>query len=421
MLENRTKILLVEDSIAVQDTIKLAIVNQLNLEVVSARTITETRRILQNSREEFFVAILDLNLPDAPDGKIVDLVLVSGIPPIVLTSAGDDITREYMMKKPIIDYIIKRRFHEIQYLVDTIKRLLGNMSRKVLVVDDSSTSRALIHSLLERHYLTVLEASDGVEALKILEENKDISLIITDYNMPNMDGEEFIVKIRETHSRNELSIISISASDESGVSVKLLKSGANDFITKPFSHEEFFCRINQNIDAVISFQSLKQAATSDFLTGLFNRKYIYESAVKIFENAKREKLPISVAMLDIDFFKRINDTHGHQVGDLALKYIAQSIGRQIRSSDILARYGGEEFCLVCINHDESGAQILMERIRSFIQDNPLDYNGIKIPITLSIGYSNMLKDTFEEMIKDADKALYDAKKTGRNRSVQYQG
>lgn len=419
MLKNSKKILLVEDSLSIQSAINLAIKNQLNLEVISVRTISETRRILQKSREEFFVAILDLNLPDSPEGNVVDLVLLSGIPSIILTSRGDDITRELMLKKPIIDYIIKKRMHEIQYLVDTIKRLLDNMSRKVLVVDDSSVSRLLIRSLLERHYLTVLEASDGIEALKALEENKDICLVITDYNMPNMDGEEFIVKTREIYSRNELAIMSISASDEPGVLVKLLKAGANDFITKPFSNEEFFCRINQNIDAMASFHSLRESATTDYLTGLYNRKYIFESGIKFFENAKRENITISVAILDIDFFKKINDTYGHNVGDLALKHISKSISQQVRTSDLLARIGGEEFCIVSINPSDSAMFSFLDKIRLHIQNNPFIYNNIQIDISLSIGFTGILKNNFEEMISDADKALYEAKNSGRNKVMQY--
>ncbi|MDH5656293.1 MAG: response regulator [Spirochaetia bacterium] len=257
------KILLVEDSIAIQEAIQSAIQNELNIEVEAVRTKNATRQILQSSRQDFFLAILDLNLPDSPQGGVVDMVLNAGIPPIILTSITDGILRNYMMKKPVIDYIIKKRQHEIHYLIDTIRRILENKSRKVLVVDDSSTTRLLVRELLERQFLTVLEAADGTEGLKILEEcRNEICLVITDYNMPNMDGEEFILKAREKFSRHDLAIISISASDESDISVKLLKAGANDFITKPFSFEEFFCRINQNIDSVAGYRCLKNTAES---------------------------------------------------------------------------------------------------------------------------------------------------------------
>ena len=416
---NIKKILLVEDSLAIQAAIKLAIKNQLNLDVVTARTITETRRILQKSRAEFFLAILDLNLPDSPEGSVVDLVLLSGIPAVILTSKADDITREYMMKKPIVDYIIKKRMHEIQYLVDGIKRILGNTKRTVLVVDDSSTFRSLIRNLLERQFLTVIEASDGIEALKALEENKYVNLVITDYNMPNMDGEEFIVKAREMYSRNELSIIGVSASDESAISIKLLKAGANDFLTKPFSHEEFFCRINHSIDAIESINTLRESAITDFLTGLFNRKYLFDSGYKFFENAKRENINISVAVLDVDYFKNINDVHGHNVGDMALKHIARIINQQVRVSDLLARVGGEEFCIVSINHGDSVTFSFLDRIRLLMTENPLIYNETPIELSVSIGFTTVVMNNFEEMLNDAYKALYLAKNSGRNRVVQF--
>jgi len=419
-MKHKTSILLVEDSITARQTLKLAIETQLNLDVVTAITFKEAREILEERKDDFFLAILDLNLPDAPDGEIVDLVIKSGVPPIILTVTGSEMTHEFMTQKPIIDYIVKKGLNEIQYIVDSIKRLLTNRSRKALIVDDSPASRALIRSLLERQYLTVIEAPDGIVALQELENDREICLVITDYSMPHMDGEEFVIKAREKYSRHELAIIGMSVLDETRVSVKLLKSGANDFLTKPFSHEEFLCRINQNLDAIASFKSLAMAATSDFLTGLHNRKYMLEFADKLLENAKRKNITITVAMIDIDHFKKINDAYGHNVGDMALQHLARIVAKQVRSSDLLARLGGEEFCVICTNLNPENAQAFMERIRQHIQQNPLIHNQAQIPISVSIGYTCQLKGTFEEMLADADSALYRAKNNGRGMAIRFQ-
>ncbi len=413
------KVLIVEDSRAINKMLAHHIATQLHIDVESAASMQEAKQILDAQGDQFFVAILDLNLPDAPNGEIVDVVLDLGIPPIILTGSICDDLHDEMLEKPIVDYVVKRNLNEIEYVIETVQRLRENMGRKVLVVDDSKSSRRLLSSLLQRHYLNVLEACDGVEALDVLAEHDDIILMVTDYNMPRMDGMELITKAREKWSRHELAIIGISTSGSGTVSVKLLKSGANDFITRPFLHEEFYCRINQNIDAVASYCMLRDAADRDFLTGLFNRKYLFNTGNKLFQNAQRKNITLTAVMIDIDFFKKINDTYGHHVGDMALKHVASIFNQQLREADVIARFGGEEFCLLCVNVNDADAEMLFTRFRKAIADNPLVMNSLIVPMTVSIGYSMELTDSLDHMIKDADTALYDAKEGGRNRVVRF--
>lgn len=415
------KIIIVEDNRAINEMMAASLDQELGIEVISVFTMADAKKAIDESPKSFFLAILDLNLPDAPDGEIVDFMMKQNITSIVLTSNQNEKVQKENLNKGIIEFANKGNPNEIRYIIDLARRLLENFERKVLVVDDSDVARMLLVALLEKQNLQVLEAINGKQALKLLTVHKDISLIVTDYNMPKMDGIELIYNVRKERSRDEIAIIGISSTNDNIVSVKFLKSGANDFIARPFSHEEFNCRINQNIDAIANYKKLKDASIKDFLTKLFNRKYIFEAGGKLFNNAKRDNIKLTTAMIDIDHFKKVNDTYGHHTGDLALKHIANLLTKDLRDGDILARMGGEEFCVLCINLDTKNAAMVFDRVRQTIADNPLVIGDLSIPITVSIGYNPTLGESLDKMIDDADKALYQAKETGRNKVVTFKG
>ena len=415
------KIIIAEDNRAINEMMAANLQQALDIEVISTFSMAEAKIAVEKSPKSFFLSILDLNLPDAPNGEVVDFMMKQNIPCIVLSGNQDKGVQKEVLEKGIIEFANKSNPNEIRYIIELARRLLENFERKVLVVDDSDVARMLLVALLEKHNLQVLEAINGVQALKILKANKDISLVVTDYNMPKMDGIEMVYNIRKEIPRDDLSIIGISSTNDNIVSVKFLKSGANDFIARPFSHEEFNCRINQNIDAIANYKKLKDASIKDFLTKLFNRKYVFEAGEKLFNNAKRDNIKLTTAMIDIDHFKKVNDTYGHQTGDQALKHIANLLIKDLRDGDILARMGGEEFCVLCINLDTENAAMVFDRVRQTIADNPLVIGDLSIPITVSIGYNPLLGESLDKMIDDADKALYQAKKTGRNKVVTFEG
>jgi len=409
------KILVVEDTRSINDLLVNSLKHRLNIEVIPAFSLAQAKEIVEKNSKQFFLSILDLTLPDAMEGEVVDYMSEMDIPCIVLTSIRDQDIQNTILNKGAIDFINKGNLNEIQYIIDSAQRLYENFQRKVMIVDDSEVSLMLLRSLLEKQNLKVLEAKDGIQALKLLKVHPDICLTVTDYNMPKMDGMELIFNIRKDYTRDEMSVIGISSTDDHSVSVKLLKSGANDFISRPFAHEEFNCRINQNIDVISNYKKLKDATIKDFLTGLFNRKYVFETGTKLFNNAKRDNIKLTAAMIDIDFFKKINDTYGHHIGDMALKHVSNLLSDSLREGDILARMGGEEFCILCINLDAGNASTLFERIRKKIMDTPLKTDDLSIPITISIGYTDTLGNTLDNMINNSDSALYTAKETGRNK------
>jgi PleD family two-component response regulator len=259
------RILVVEDSAVFANLVKREVEKKLEMGMVLAKSYAETQKLLMDMEEEaffsednFFVAVLDLNLPDAPPGKVVDLVRSKNIPAIVFTAEFDDKIRDLILSKNVVDYVYKRGKQDVQYLVTLIKRIYSNRFVKILVVDDSTVFRTKVCSLLELHQYIVIQAGDGAEALKKIQDNPDVCLVITDYEMPHIDGFALTQKIREKHDKNEMAIIGISSHADHALSARFLKNGANDFITKPFLTEEFYCRVTQNVETIENLRRLKQ-------------------------------------------------------------------------------------------------------------------------------------------------------------------
>jgi len=235
-----------------------------------------------------------------------------------------------------------------------------------------------------------------------------------------MNGLEFIQKVREKHSIDEKIIIALSSEQDKSLSPLLLRVGANDFLYKPFLEEELMCRIDNNIKNILLIEEIKEMAYKDPLTHLYNRRYFFETAEKLFITSKRENKNVSILMYDIDHFKKINDTYGHQTGDLILQKVAEIISNNTRKNDISARYGGEEFITFLYHCDAIFARLVAEKIRKLIEQiEVIDSNENSIKFTISIGVSDK-GASLEEMIKYADSALYEAKKT-RNRVIVYKG
>lgn len=414
------KILVVEDSQFFASVVRKCIENLLGFEVVCAATYADAVKVLDNQLDQIFLALLDLNLPDAPDGEIVDYVVDRRIPVIVLTALFSEILRDSILSKDVIDYILKDSPSCLDHVVELIGRIHRNCTIKILVVDDSKTSRWQMSYLLGLHRFIVLEATSGIEALEILEAEADIRLVITDYNMPLMDGFQLTKKIRSARPKDELAVIGVSAHGNNVLSAKFMKSGANDFINKPFLSEEFFCRIYQNLDMIEHIMALKTAAAIDFLTGLNNRRQFLRLGTTLFAGAKRTGTPLTVAMLDIDFFKAVNDTYGHDGGDLVLRQVAVILKNHFRASDVVARFGGEEFCVLLVNSASEATARLFEVLRATIASHAIRVGERTIHVTVSIGVTSRAEGSLDDMISRADCLLYEAKREGRNR-VKFDG
>ena len=391
---------------------------ELGFETTVAKSMREARDILEDPavRSDIFLALLDLILPDAPAGQIVDFVMGYGIPCIILTGVLNDETREEIQNKKVVDYVYKESMADVKYILSIIRRIHLNTSIKTLVVDDSALFREYISDLLSTQRLQVLLASDGREALAQLEKNPDIKVILTDYSMPNMDGYELTTHVRKTRGKDELAIIAISEfGNEFRANSRFLKLGANDFLSKPFSREEFLCRINHTLDSLEMFEEIKEKAHRDFLTGLSNRHYFFESGGKVWEDLRRAgRNDAALAVLDIDYFKNINDAHGHDVGDEALRVMAGLLHENARGKDLTARIGGEEFCFLLRDADRETALAYFQSLLEKIASARVQKDDIELGFTVSIGVAMGTAASLEETMVRADELLYKAKRGGRN-------
>jgi diguanylate cyclase (GGDEF)-like protein len=415
-------VLVVEDSKMFANVIAGEIHSRLGFECKITTTLEETRAAVDENPSRYFLAILDLNLPDAHDEEIVDYILSKGIPSIVFTgNFGDDI-RERILSKDVVDYVLKESTQDVEYLVRTILRIYKNQSVKVLVVDDSSVTRTLLKSLLVIQKFKVFEAVNGIEGMEVLKQNPDIKLVITDYSMPGMDGFQFVSAIRKKYSLDRLAIIGISAHGSGILSAKFLKKGANDFVNKPFGKEELNCRVNQNIEMLEYIEAIQDASNKDYLTGLYNRRYFFDLGRKMFENARRGNLEMTIAMIDIDHFKKINDTYGHDAGDAALKSVAAFIYDNFRQADLVCRFGGEEFCVLATNMKKEKTFDFFDSLRRQIEAETLhlltsNKQKADVSVSVSIGVTTRLGSSLETTVNSADELLYKAKQSGRNRVI----
>lgn len=407
------KILIVEDSKLFSKLLSKRVADDFQTECVVCTTYRETVSLLKENPEQFLLAVLDLNLPDAADGEVVDFVLSKGIPAVVVTARMDAQIRERVLDKQVLDYIMKGP-HTLDQLTETTKRYLRNQNVSLLLVDDSELVRKSTRKVLETQHYTILEAKNGIEAIDIVKQNPAISLVITDYHMPGMDGYELTAEIRKIRPMDKLAIIGTSAYGNPLLSSQFLKRGANDFLTKPYFEEELICRVNQNIEIIEHISQLHDAAIKDQLTQLYNRRYFFGTGEKLFENARRQNLDIAIAMIDIDHFKNINDTYGHGDGDAALVAIAAVLQESFRASDVVTRFGGEEFIVMAVNMSSEHRANHFESVRRKIEELTIETTQNKIKATVSIGVATALKDSLDEMVQTADELLYQAKESGRN-------
>lgn len=259
LLRKKNKVLLIEDSETFALMLKSHIENSYGHCVIVAKSLSESQTLLERNAEQYFAAVVDLHLPDAQDGEALDLVLEHEVAAIVYTGKFSEALREDILNKGVTDYVLKQDHQGVEYVSALVDRIYKNYSTKVLIVDDSRIARRSMSRLLKTQRYQTLEAASGTEALALLDKNPEIKIALLDCFMDPMDGFTLAGKIRMTHSKEELAIIGVSSQGGQALSAKFIKSGANDFLIKPFLPEEFNCRINQNADFVDNFNALTQS------------------------------------------------------------------------------------------------------------------------------------------------------------------
>lgn len=410
----KNKVLIVEDSAVILKILKHLAKQELMLEAIFATSMQEAKALYQQHKDQLFAGIIDLALPDAPNGELVEFLLEEKFPVVVLTGSYDETRRESLVKQGVVDYVVKESRYSYHYAVNMLNRLYKNQAIQVLVVEDSKQYRKHITRLLTAHKYQVIEAEHGLQAMARLEQYPDVKMVITDYNMPEMDGFELVQAIRRRHEKDNMIIIGLSGEDGGLLSIKFIKNGANDFLNKPFQQEEFYCRITNNIESLEQLQKIQDQANRDYLTGLYNRRYFCEQGEQLLAQANKDNSELAVAMLDIDFFKQVNDEYGHEAGDEVLKFLAREVEQHL-GRFLIARMGGEEFGLVLAGLDNAKANNLLDSFRTHINSRIIDVNEEDIlRISFSGGVTNIKADSLNSMLSQADEYLYRAKEAGRN-------
>lgn len=411
----KNKILIVEDNKALAKLIAKKMEDKVEMDIDVAYTMAEAQAFLNNSKD-YFIALLDLNLPDAPNGEIVDYVISKGLPSIVLTGSIDDATRESFIHKDIVDYVYKGNMDDINYIFQIINRLSKNRQYKVMIVEDSAPFRNSLKKILTSLQFHVFTAAHGEEAMSYFADNPDIRLVVCDYRMPVKDGLEVLKEVRAAGDKNQIGVLMMTSPSENVNGAIFLKNGANDFIAKPFVKEELICRVNNLIEAMENINQIADFANKDFLTGVYNRRYFYDDMNEYVAYAEERAEPYAVAMLDIDHFKEINDACGHDSGDRVLKTLAKKLIDETKNGDLIARFGGEEFCIVLKNVSNEEAVKFFVNLRANIASCNVQLKKEQKNFTVSIGVAFSRSDyKLDELLELADEALYRAKENGRNR------
>jgi len=294
---------------------------------------------------------------------------------------------------------------------------------EVLVVDDSPVYRKLVEQVLAAEAYSLLFAGDGAQAMKLYEERSPC-LVITDWMLPDFSGFELCQRIRSDGTRPYTYIIVMTSNTEKCNVVKGLQAGADDYLTKPFDSGEMVARIgvgrriiDLNRELAAKSQRLEEAARTDPLTGLPNRRAIEEWASKQLRGATRHGFPLWVAVGDIDSFKTINDSFGHDAGDIVLKTFADLLRKNTRASDICGRLGGDEFLLVLTHVERAHVQATVNRFREQFASLSFPLQGQSVRVTASFGVAgveNKDVEGFGSLLRKADQMLYEAKRAGRN-------
>jgi len=299
-----------------------------------------------------------------------------------------------------------------------------NKQYNILAVDDAKDTLMLLDFDLAEEGYKVFTADCGELALKVLAE-QNIDLILLDMYMPGISGLAMLQKLKAHSVLSNIPVIMLSASDDEDQIVAALEFGADDYVTKPYIPKVLLARLRTSFRLLEKTQELEALAKTDFLTGLNNRGCFDDLAHKAASLAKRNELPMVIAMLDIDFFKAVNDNYGHDAGDKVLIKFAEVLSECFRDYDIIGRVGGEEFSVCMPNTSADNATIACDRFREMLENTEIRLSDTRpetITVTVSIGLAlgKGAEISLDDLLKKADLSLYQAKEDGRNQVKLYE-
>lgn len=441
-MSNKT-IMVVDDSSTIRKIIQREL-SKADYEVMLARNGMEAMAMLEWADPLPDLITLDIDMPRMNGFEVCQRIRqeadhgnehkqkIAQIP-IVFVSANDTIgNREKGYELGVIDFISKP--FVTGKMLTTIDNILNSQEQfadmTALIVEDSPFIRRLVRKILARHGLTIHEVGSGHEALEVVkQENFNIDIVITDYVMPGMSGEELCQTLRSLPLLEQVPIFFISSVETKETILGFFKVGANDYLPKPFTEEEFRARVLthlRNRKYVKELESLNSKlqyyAEHDGLTGVFNRRYFQKELEPSFSHSRYRGEDLSCILIDLDYFKKVNDSYGHAFGDMVLNRFAEILQKNRRESDIVARYGGEEFVLLLQDTSLTDALELARHLRRAAEGCIYSDGKTELQVTISLGVASLKEhqpENPDRLLIMADEALYKAKALGRNRVEVY--
>lgn len=416
----KKRILICDDSSTIRAIIKKELSEHFDLEIFSDGVYAYD--FLLND-QKFDFAVIDGEMPTMGGfellRKIKDELNLVFLPVVILTANEGDYHEKKAFNLGAFDFL-KKPFKQgqlLKYLLDYFNEETNEGS--VLVIEDSVLQNETICQQLRLKNIQPLSAKNAIEAMRYLLGGKEIDVMLLDIFLPQYTGYDLISILKSDERFSFIPIVGLTAFREKDILSEILDLGADDFIYKPYDINEFFARIRANIRISKLIKRLKDTSEQDYLTGIYNRRAFFHFLEKLTSLSLRENKPLSFVILDIDYFKKINDSYGHDIGDLLLKKLAEIVLKMTRRADVFGRYGGEEFCLALPNTDLYGACLLANKIRSTISQTIMTFNKdktISFSITISAGVAEVDKSMdIDKLVKIADQNLYLAKENGRNR------
>jgi len=426
-------------------------------DVVTAMSGVEALSICE--RAECDIVLLDVMMPDMdgfevcrrikgnPATHYIPVVMVTALDQPADRVRGLEAGADDFLTKPVSDVALIARVRSLTRLkmVTDELRMRAVTSReigienpsleavadtgrngRVLVVDDRQASYDRLASMLSAEHAVDVEPDPNEAVFHAAEGNYD--LMIVSLALENYDALRLCSQVRSLERTRNLPILALSDADNNARLVRGLEIGVNDYLLRPIDKNELLARVRTQIRKKRFTERLRdnvqlsiEMAITDALTGLHNRRYMESHLSTLIDQAVGRGKPLSVLVVDIDYFKAINDTHGHDAGDDVLREFALRLRKSIRGIDLACRYGGEEFVIVMPETDKAVATMVAERLRRRIATEPfaVGQDGNRIEVTISIGIAAVCgtKDTAAALLKRADQALYRAKRDGRNRVV----
>lgn len=412
------RVLLVEDTRLYTVAVRSLLETRFGLVVIPCSTFAALKRELDAGGNKFDLAILDLCLADAPNGETLDHILASSIPAIVFSGYTSETRREEILGNRGAELVYKNSPRSLESLAEAVERILSASRPLALLIDPLVDPAAEAIAAATDNLFAVIHSRSVDEALSTLDASKGaIELVIVRHEVVRNDDYALLETLALRFGEDSVRVIGFASGPADGVAARFLRAGGDDFLQLPMCQADIEGRLDHALTIHRQIQSLQRMASRDYLTDMLNRRYFFDRGPKLVEMCLRQSAPVCAALLDIDHFKRLNDTYGHEIGDLVLKAVSRRLLQLVGEKQHLpARIGGEEFALLLTNMDIEQAYEFCERIRMDIAKTKIVVDDEDISVTVSMGLASISgSETFDNYLNAADQYLYLAKHSGRNR------